>query len=155
MTLSEQAWPADAPSVAGLPPRALVADLRALSPAAADEVLRALSDLARFLTRGFAVLGPNGGPAALLVRHRPAPSGRTSDSLFGETALVACRAFVRQLRYDRGWTDVPLVFVDARDASDQELIPLVAAALEGRSTVELDRSSGRGAAFGWERGDGL
>jgi hypothetical protein len=148
-------WPVTASPVDGLPERALVADLRALHPSGGEEVLAALSDLARFLTRGFAALGPSDGPAALLVRNRPAASGRVSDSLFGEMAVVACRGFVRQLRYDRSWTDVPLVFADARDAPDEELAPLVTAALHGSSAVELDRSSGRHAAFGWERGDGL
>ena len=78
-----------------------------------------------------------------------------SASLLGELCVSGSRSFLRQLRYDRSWIDTPVVFVDGRDGDDGELAALTAAALVGSARVEVERSSGRTAAYGWERGDGL
>lgn len=129
--------------------RAAVVDLRGWEP---PDLVGGLVDVEDAVMGAFRSFGPE-APAAVVVRHVPAPSHRVSGGQASEMALCACRGLVRQLRYDRSWSAVPLVFVDARDAPDDEVRPVVVAALGGRSRIDLDRSSGATAAFGWERGD--
>lgn len=148
------AWPEDAP-LAGAGERVVVVDVRAAEAEGAEELMARLQAITEFLIAAFAGLRHGGEPAALVIRHTPAASGRLSGSLLGELAVSGTRSFLRQLRYDRSWVDRPLVFIDGRDASDGELAPVAAAALAGGARIELERSSGRTAAFGWERGDGL
>jgi hypothetical protein len=130
--------------------RAVVVDLRDWSsePAVDD-----LATIAHGLIDAFATLDGERGAAALVVRHRPAPSGRVSGSLATELVVSACRSFFRQLRYDKDWTDTPVVFVDARDAEEGELQLVITAALSGRSRIDIERATGLTAGYRWERGD--
>jgi hypothetical protein len=148
------AWPPDA-SLAGASDRVVVVDLRAVEADGADALVARLGEITTFLVGAFAGLREDGEPAALVVRHRPAASGRMSASLLGELCVSGSRSFLRQLRYDRSWIDTPVVFIDGRDAGDDELAALAGAALAGGARIEVERSSGRTAAYGWERGDGL
>jgi hypothetical protein len=154
VTSAPRSWPEPTGDLAAANERTLVVDVRGMASAGVA-LVDSLAAIAGFLVAGFAALTPEGRPAALVVRHEPSPSGRTSGSLLGEMTVSACRAFVRQLRYDRSWVEVPLTFVDGRDATDAELTALVGAALAGGARIEVERTSGRTAAYGWERGAGL
>jgi hypothetical protein len=115
----------------------------------------ALTDLVQWCVREFAVRSQSARPTAVVVRHTPAGSGRISASFFSELALCAVRAFVRQMRYDRGWKAIPLTFVDARDASDEEIAGVTTALLSSASRLDVDRSSGLTAGAGWKLGDSI
>jgi alpha-D-ribose 1-methylphosphonate 5-triphosphate synthase subunit PhnG len=149
-----RAWPDGRGGIADVGDRAVVVDVRGMASSGGD-LVEELAAIASFLVASFAALTPAHEPAALVVRHDPAASGRLSGSLLGEMTASACRAFVRQLRYDRNWVDVPLTFVDGRDATDAELAALIAAGLAGGARIEVERTSGLTAAYGWERGAGL
>lgn len=130
--------------------RTTVIDLRELTDA--SDVREVLLAICNHLIDQLAGLTPPQASAAVVVRHRPAPSGRVSITLAGEAGLCATRSFVRQLRYDRAWIDTPLVFVDGRDAPDSELASVVAACLAGQTRIDVDRSSGSTTGAGWVRG---
>jgi hypothetical protein len=153
--VSAHSWPPGQAPLAGAGERVVVVDLRGLEAEGADALVGRLDGMTGFLVAAFAALRDGGEPAALVVRHQPAASGRLSGSLLGELSVSGSRSFMRQLRYDRSWVDTPLVFVDGRDATDDELSAIVEAALTGDARIEVERSSGRTAAFGWERGHGL
>jgi hypothetical protein len=131
--------------------RAAGVDLRAGVDDA--DTLPTLVAVASGLVSTFAGLDPADGPAAIVVRHHPAPSGRASGSLATEVVTSACRSFFRQLRYDKDWLHTPVVFVDGRDADDDDLRAVVVAALAGQARIDLERSTGPAAGYGWERGD--
>jgi hypothetical protein len=135
--------------------RAVVVDVRNTTAHGPVETVDRLTTIGTHLVEAFAELRTGDEPAALVVRHTPAPSGRLSGSLLGEIVVASCRSFVRQLRYDRSWVDTPISFVDARDATDDEVAAVVESALAGRTPVAVERTTGRTAAYGWERGDGL
>ena len=59
------------------------------------------------------------------------------------------------MRYDRSWKAVPLTFIDARDASDEEIAGVTTALLTGDSRLDVDRSSGLTAGAGWKMGDSI
>ena len=110
------AWPADA-SLPGAGERVVVVDLRAVAADGPDELGERLGDVTRFLVGAFARLRPADGPAALVIRHRPAASGRMSASLLGELCVSGSRSFLREPRYDRSWIDTPVVFVTGGTAT--------------------------------------
>jgi hypothetical protein len=131
----------------------LVIDLR--RPRDTEEALPGLRDLARWCVSELAVRTSDPRPLAIVVRHQRSGSGRTSDSLWGEVALNAVRGFFRQLRYDRNWLSLPLSFVDAGEASDDEVRALVDGLESGSSRIEVDKSSGVTVAADWKHKEGL
>jgi hypothetical protein len=131
----------------------LLIDLR--QRRAPDEALMGLKDLARWCVSELTRRTSEPRPLAIVVRHHRSGSGRTSDSLFGEVALNAVRGFFRQLRYDRNWLPIPLTFVDAGDADDQELSAIVGGLANGTSRIEIDKSSGETVAAHWKHKEGL
>jgi hypothetical protein len=131
----------------------LVIDLR--QPRDVNEALPGLRELARWCVSELAVRTSDPQPLAIIVRHQRSGSGRTSDSLWGEVALNAVRGFFRQLRYDRNWLSTPLSFVDAGEASDEEVRALVDALGSGSSRIEVDKSSGITVAATWKHKEGL
>jgi hypothetical protein len=148
-------WPNPEPDIQGPSSNSqlLIVDLRDAKVHA--DTLISLTDLAAWCVRQFAHRTRNVQPIAVIVRHRPAGSGRTSEAFFAELALCGVRAFVRQMRYDRAWRDTPLTFVDARDASDQEITDIAKAVLTGPSRLDIDRSSGATAGARWKMGDSI
>lgn len=131
----------------------LIIDLR---PFASEvDTFSRLEDLAGWCVERFAELSLSVAPVAVVIRHEPAPSGRTSSTMLGELGICGVRGFVRQMRYDRKWREIPLNFVDARNAGDEEIKGLVTALLAGQTRIDVDRSSGRTAGAFWKKGDGL
>ena len=132
----------------------LVVDLRD-SQVGADTTLERLTELAEWCVKQFARRTAAPAPLAIVVRHVPAPSGRTSSTFFNELAICGVRGLVRQMRYDRAWRDVPLSFIDARDTADEEINDVVGALIRGNTRIDVDRSSGTTAGADWKRGDSI
>jgi hypothetical protein len=131
----------------------LAVDLRTFRPQAG--IVAELTNLTHWCIRNLAALTPAPAAAAVVVRHRPAASGRVSDSLFAEAALCGLRALVRQLRYDRSWLQTSLIFTDAGLSTDQEIASLLSALASGGNRLEVERSSGVTVAAAWKRGQSL
>jgi hypothetical protein len=153
--LDALAWPTseNAAQQVSAHAQTLIVDLRDIG--ADTDTLSRLTDLSQWCVREFARRSQTPMPLAIVVCHPPAGSGRTSATLFAELALCGVRAFVRQMRYDRMWKDTPLTFIDARDASDEEISDTVGTLLRGTARIDVDRSSGATAGAHWKTGDSL